>query len=201
MIIFASKSDAGMNNQKFELSYQNIMRIIKPIFNVSVLLILLIIAGGCKSGKKNIKQEYSSKTETIQIDKNKIKGNSRQKALVEEALTWIGVPYAYGKSDKSEGTDCSGMVLRVYLDVLDIKLPRNSAKQAEFCEEIKRKDIQPGDLAFFATGSDSDRISHVGIMIDDTNFVHASTKMGVVISSLDTPYYVRTFKKLGRVKY
>lgn len=124
------------------------------------------------------------------------RGNCR---IVEEAMTWIGTPYAYAKNDKTEGTDCSGMVLTVYEEVLGKKLPRNSAKQAEFCIPLDPGEVVIGDLVFFATGKDPDKISHVGIMIDEVNFVHASSKRGVVVSRIDTPYYIRTFKMFGRV--
>lgn len=36
-------------------------------------------------------------------------------------------------------------------------------------------------------------------MIDDTRFVHASTKKGVIISDMLTDYYRRTFRMYGRV--
>ncbi|MDE6339364.1 MAG: C40 family peptidase [Muribaculaceae bacterium] len=177
----------------------NIGLISRVLSLIIVAMVVGLMCGGCKSGKRSVKRNSHHKEQTVRVDVSKIQGDVKLKALVEEALTWVGVPYAYGKSDKQDGTDCSGMVLRVYLDVLDIKLPRNSAKQAEYCKEIKRGEVRPGDLAFFATGSDPDRISHVGIMIDEVNFVHASTKKGVVVSSIDTPYYIRTFRQFGRV--
>lgn len=180
--------------------YYSIFRRIKSILGIAVLLFVLVGTGGCKSGKKNVKSDFAQREDVVRVENKSAKLNSKQKALIEEAMSWVGVPYSYGKSDKIEGTDCSGMVLRVYLDVLDIKLPRSSAQQAEFCKEISRKEVIPGDLCFFATGKDPDKISHVGIMIDEANFVHASTKKGVVVSNIDTPYYIRTFKKFGRVK-
>lgn len=176
-------------------------RKIRPLLKIAVLLVVLMAMGGCKSGKRSVKGDSYPGHDVVKIDKHSIKENKDQKALVEEAITWIGVPYTYAKSDKKEGTDCSGLVLRVYLDVLDVKLPRNSAKQAEFCKKINKKDVEPGDLVFFATGKDPDKISHVGMMIDKENFIHASSKKGVVISQLDTPYYIRTFRQAGRVKY
>lgn len=119
--------------------------------------------------------------------------------IVAEAKEWVGTPYRYASSEKSRGTDCSGLVLSVYEKVTGIKLPRNSAKQAEFCKKIKKSKVAEGDLVFFATGKDPDRVSHVGIMIDSENFIHASTKKGVVISNVTTDYYTRTFIMYGRV--
>lgn len=119
--------------------------------------------------------------------------------LVAEAMTWIGTPYQYACQTKGTSTDCSGMVMKVYESVGGVMLPRNSAKQAEYCQDLDRKDVEVGDLVFFATGKDKNRISHVGIMIDTKRFIHASSSKGVVISQIDTPYYTRTLRKFGRV--
>ena len=119
--------------------------------------------------------------------------------IVKEASGWLGTPYGYGKAEKGKACDCSGMVMSVYEKVTGVKLPRNSAQQQEFCRKIKKKDVRVGDLCFFATGKDPDKTSHVGIMVDATNFIHASTSKGVVVSDISQPYYVRTFKGYGRV--
>lgn len=130
----------------------------------------------------------------------KIEATRWGQQIVDEAYTWLGTPYAYSRADKGVATDCSGMVLKVYEKIAGIKLPRNSAKQAEFCKSIKQKDVKIGDLVFFATGKSEDKISHVGIMLDDRNFIHASASKGVVISDVTQPYYVRTFRGYGRVE-
>ncbi|MDE6291970.1 MAG: C40 family peptidase, partial [Muribaculaceae bacterium] len=104
-----------------------------------------------------------------------------------------------GKAEKGKACDCSGMVMCVYEKVTGIKLPRNSAQQQDFCRKLKEKDVRIGDLCFFATGKDPDKTSHVGIMIDESNFIHASTSKGVVVSDITQPYYIRTFKGFGRV--
>lgn len=122
-----------------------------------------------------------------------------RKNIVEESLTWLGTPYRYGGAEKGVGTDCSGLVLRVYEAESDIKLPRNSAKQGEFCKEIKRDKVQPGDLVFFAIGQDPTRISHVGIMLDADSFIHASSKKGVTINRVSSPYYTQHFIMYGKV--
>lgn len=152
----------------------------------------LISLGGCRSAKK--KGDVAA-VQTVAVAKM----NLSQKKIVEEAMSWLGTPYKYAGSEKGSGTDCSGMVLRVYEDAGGVKLPRNSKKQSEFCKKLKKKEVQPGDLVFFATGKDEHTISHVGIMIDDNQFIHASTKKGVILSEMTTPYYERTFIMYGRV--
>ena len=129
-------------------------------------------------------------------DSNLPKSNNK---IVKEAYSWLGTPYGYGKAEKGKACDCSGMVMSVYEKVTGVKLPRNSAQQQSFCRSIKKKDVRVGDLCFFATGKDPDRTSHVGIMVDDTNFIHSSTSKGVVVSDITQPYWVKTFKGFGRV--
>ena len=63
----------------------------------------------------------------------------------------------------------------------------------------ERKDARIGDLVFFATGKDPEKVSHVGILVDDNSFIHASTSKGVVVSRLHTPYYISRLIMYGRV--
>lgn len=162
---------------------------------------MLFAVGGftsCKSHKKS-KTEDIVKEHTLPVKGKKDKKSTIGEKIAEECITWIGTPYGYGRSEKGVSTDCSGMVLVVYLQIADVKMPRNSAKQAEFCHDIKEHEIEPGDLVFFATGKDKNKVSHVGVMIDGKKFVHASSSKGVVISEMTTPYYQRNFIKYGRV--
>lgn len=156
----------------------------------------------CKSHKKANKYDDIYLGETIETPvkkKKESKPKSLRDAIAEESLTWIGTPYGYGRNEKGVATDCSGLVLTVYELIAEIKLPRNSAQQAEYCKSLKEKDVETGDLVFFATGSDKGKVSHVGIMLDREKFVHASGSKGVIISEMTTPYYQRTFIKYGRV--
>ncbi len=142
-----------------------------------------------KKEEKELKQEYV-KDANLHGDRKK---------LVEEAITWLGTPYKYAGQEKGVCTDCSGFVMQVYLTELDIKIPRNSAKQADFCKTLKKKDVKPGDLVFFATGKEAGRVTHVGMMLDDVSFIHASSSKGVVVSRMDNPWYSTRFVKYGRV--
>ncbi len=176
------------------------MKSTQPYTYIALLITIIFSCGllSCHSSKKssnnhNIIKEYIKHSESL-------KASKLQHEIADEAITWVGTPYVYAKCDKGIGTDCSGLVMKVYEDITGVKIPRNSAKQAEFCRRLKTDDVEIGDLVFFATGSDPNRISHVGIMIDSVNFVHSSTKKGVVISRIDTPYYIRTFMMFGRVE-
>jgi len=118
--------------------------------------------------------------------------------LLDEAYSWQGTPYKYGRSQKRSGTDCSGFVMEAFNKSLGIKLPRNSAKQAEACRKIKRSELKPGDLVFFhARGSR--KVSHVGLYVGEDCMLHASSSRGVMVSRLSDPYWERAFHSAGRV--
>lgn len=158
-----------------------------------IFSIVLMLLSGCSSSKTAYKLEEKMAERHYDFDRRHI--SEKRKRICSEAVDWVGTPYRYAMQDKKVGTDCSGMVLAVFNNVLGVKLPRNSAKQASFCKEIDLKDLRPGDLLFFATGKDPDRISHVGIALSREEFVHASTSKGVVVSKINTPYYSRTLRK------
>lgn len=165
------------------------------IISIVALLTFIGLFSSCSSVKKATVSRPLPETSII------ISGNlsSLQKSLLKEAESWLGTPYLYAGSEKGIGTDCSGLIMQVYLSSCDLKLPRNSAKQAEFCLPLSAEDVEAGDLVFFATGSDPLRVSHVGIMMDAESFIHASTSKGVVVSKLSNPYYKSRLLMYGRV--
>lgn len=174
---------------------------ISRIVFICLILTIGFLNTGCRSSKK-------SKKENVEIEQTSVRKKKKEEShkkkttgelIAEEAITWVGTPYRYGASDKGRATDCSGLVLMVYKKIAEVDMPRNSKKQAEFCKKISKKDIEPGDLVFFAIGSNKNEISHVGVMIDDIRFVHASASKGVIISEMTTPYYERNFKMYGKV--
>ena len=127
-----------------------------------------------------------------------LKPAETREAIVETALTYEGIPYVYGGINIS-GFDCSGFVYRVYLQVLGQAIPRTSLDMYRWVEPVSLLQIQKGDLIFFST---TGNITHVGIYIGDGRFIHSASegpKTGVIISSLDEPYWKRTFTAAGRV--
>lgn len=120
------------------------------------------------------------------------------RALIEAAHSWLGTPYKYG-GETRHGVDCSAMVMNVYNEALNIKIPRTTRTQREYAMPVKRSDLQPGDLIFFSPGTAGKSISHVGLFIGNGRFIHASSSRGVVVSSLVERYYRDHYHSAGRI--
>ncbi len=126
-------------------------------------------------------------------------GRKDNKDLYHELKRWLGTPYVYAAHTCGEGTDCSGLVMEVFLKVYHIKVHRNSAKMLEEnCRIIDLDDLREGDLVFFCTNGDG-RVSHVGIYLKDNRFVHASSSRGVAVDDLRQNYYATHFYAAARV--
>ncbi|PHM29137.1 C40 family peptidase [Xenorhabdus budapestensis] len=117
--------------------------------------------------------------------------------LKEQLTQWQGTPYRYGGMDR-RGVDCSGFVYRTFYDRFNILLPRTTSEQTQLGTRINKKDLMPGDLVFFKTGS-GDNGLHVGIYDINNEFIHASTSKGVMRSSLDNIYWRRVFWQARRI--
>ncbi len=104
------------------------------------------------------------------------------------ARSFLNTPYRWGGEDRN-GMDCSGLVIRVYREVLGWNLPHSSARLYRL-GKTPVNGMEKGDLIFFqyssAAGPD-----HVGIFLGRGRFIHASTR-GVVISGMNF-YYRRHF--------
>lgn len=162
--------------------------------NLFIIIVAAVVLAGCSAKRKAVKTEPRPITPARVVP-----STSRQVAdLVAEARKWIGTPYRYGGHSRS-GTDCSGMIMELFLKIYDIKLPRSSAMQHEYSRPLDFDDMQPGDLVFFATGSNKSRVSHVGLYIGDGRMIHASSSRGVMESALNEKYWIRTRHSSGRI--
>jgi len=123
---------------------------------------------------------------------------TENKDLLRTVTDWIGTPYRYGSNSK-KGTDCSGFVTRVFQEVYGVTLKRSSRSMFENVKRVNKDDMEAGDLVFFRRGP-GQPIYHVGIYIKDGKFAHSATNGGVMISSLQQPYYHRNFYAAGRVE-
>ena len=120
------------------------------------------------------------------------KSNVRDR-IIEFAKTKLGATYVWGATGPGV-FDCSGFVQFVFNKAADINLPRVSSDQATYKPRISSMNMNRGDLVFFET-TGKGRISHVGIYMGDSQFIHASSGgKKVMISSLDGGYYNKTFR-------
>ena len=112
--------------------------------------------------------------------------DSRGLVAADMALAQVGKKYK-ARAAGPDAFDCSGLSRYVYKRV-SITLAQSASAQSKRGSLITAKeDILPGDLLFFATGSNKGKLNHVGVVysIEDGNvrFVHASSSAKKVIKS------------------
>jgi len=117
--------------------------------------------------------------------------------LAKAVARWLGTPYRPGSSSK-RGTDCSGFVTSIYREVYGIHLSRSSQAMFQHVARVQKDSLRTGDLVFFRR-SPRQPIFHVGIYLKDNKFIHSATSRGVMVSSLQEPYYRNYFYAAGRV--
>lgn len=121
--------------------------------------------------------------------------------IINNAMEFEGVRYRTGGTTK-DGMDCSGMVFTTF-NIFDISLPRSSYEMAKAGKKIKLSEVKKGDLLFFDNNPRRRRINHVGLVVDvidgEVKFLHASTQLGVIVSSLNEAYYDKSFVHATRV--
>lgn len=117
--------------------------------------------------------------------------------LSEHQQEWKGTRYRLGGTSKS-GVDCSGFMQITFRDLFGIDLPRTTTEQANEGRRVSKSEIKTGDLVFFKTGRGPNG-KHVGVYVKNGQFLHASTKGGVIYSDLDSPYWSKTFWQARRL--
>lgn len=118
--------------------------------------------------------------------------------LILRIRHYLGTPYRYRGTSRA-GMDCSGLVMTVFKEALGIQLPHSSEQLSELGKQIPNRQWKTGDLVFFRTGR-TRQISHVGIYLFASKFVHSSTSRGVVISDFNQEdYYQKRYAGARRV--
>ena len=144
---------------------------------ISFFLVLGCLITSCGSAKKARIRE-----EKVQV-------------VINTARSYIGTPYKWGGTTRA-GMDCSGLLLNSY-SAVNFPIPRTSHQQSKIGQKVKQKDLEPGDLVFFATGKRKRKITHVGLVTSTykgkVKFIHSSSSLGVVESHLDSKYYRKRF--------
>jgi len=123
---------------------------------------------------------------------------SKGMTIVSEASKYMGMPYRWGGTSPQTGFDCSGFVQFIFRHTLNIKLPRMPVNMSRLGSRVSREDLAPGDLVFFNTRGG--KFTHVGIYINDSQFIHAPMPgTRVTLSRMDSAYYRHRFTYAVRI--
>jgi len=132
----------------------------------------------------------------VDLAKNIEENNQGASGLKKAAYGFLGARYRFGGNSRGS-LDCSSFVQQVFREQ-KITLPRTAREQFNVGNEVVRGDLRKGDLVFFQTYARFP--SHVGIYLGNRKMIHASSRdRKVVISSMDTPYYLSRYLGARRV--
>ena len=164
------------------------------MYKVITLIISLILLASCSS-TKNV---YHPELPSVVIAAQRVELNDTAKVkhiLNQQFSRWRNVKYRFGGLSSS-GIDCSGFVYKTYREKLGIEVPRTTEYQSKVGKRINKSQLKSGDLVFFKTGI---MTRHVGMYIDNGNFLHVSSSKGVIISNMKNPYWLSVYWQSRRL--
>ncbi|MFN3801498.1 C40 family peptidase [Belliella pelovolcani] len=145
------------------------------VFYIFILLALSIQLSSCSSTKKIRKQNINQ--------------------VVNTAKSYRGTPYRYGGTTRS-GIDCSALIYHSFASV-GVTMPRTSEEQSKIGKKIAERNLEKGDVVFFATGKRRRQVTHAGIVTETTKgqvwFIHSSTSLGVTEDNLNNKYWSKAY--------
>jgi probable lipoprotein NlpC len=154
----------------------------------SLAILMALLIGGC-GPKPAVRDENYARPLT----------EKERRQIIETAENYLDTPYRHHGQDAS-GFDCSGFVYNVYLESIDLQLPRSTKELFEVSRPINVADARPGDFVFFSIRGNA-RPDHIGLMLNNQEFIHSSKTKGVTISYLDDQYYRRKFLSARTLRY
>jgi lipoprotein Spr len=119
--------------------------------------------------------------------------NTSADDIIKSAKKYLGVPHCMGGTTM-KCMDCSGLLVTAFARY-GIQLPHNSEEQARYGKIITvMDDLKKGDLVFFIRSYKTRSfITHSGIYLGNSQFIHTSSKNGVTITPLNDPWWREKF--------
>ncbi len=121
---------------------------------------------------------------------------SENLSVIDFFVEWTGTPYKWGGITK-DGIDCSGFTQRYYLDVHNLKIPKNSKDQRKLGKPIAISEIEDHDLVFCHRKGGTG-IHHVGVYFSGT-ILHSQLVRGVVLDDLEDFLDKHTLEEVVRI--
>lgn len=142
--------------------------------------------------------EYLSTSSNFQSGNSEV-GNK----IAKVAISQSGKRYWWGKAGP-DYYDCSGLVIYAHekCGIANAGNGRWTTKTLLGAGiQIKKEELQPGDIILFSSNGSASGVHHVGIYIGNNTMIHASGQGSSTVgqdpnqcvkeSSLDSPYYAR----------
>lgn len=167
--------------------------------NKKILTILGVSAISLTLSTDIIFANNSYKEEAVQANYLSTPQASAQQ-IVNYAKQQLGKPYVWSTAGPNT-FDCSGFIYYVFSHN-GYNISRTSVEDYWGNSNIKKvSSHKPGDLIFFkGTYGETNHPSHIGIMINDTQFIHAANeKTGVIITNIYDPYWRSHILGYGRI--
>ena len=154
---------------------------------------------GSSSSSEKSSASSSEKSSSSSSEKSSSSSSSSGSSLGEKVAAYAqkfkGYRYVYGGAAPSTGFDCSGMVYYIYKQ-FGYNVGRTSTAQyTNGYPHVSRANLKPGDIVLFErTYTASCPATHSGIYLGDGYFIHAAnSRLGVIVTKLDTDYYTSRF--------
>lgn len=228
------RSDSSMRFERkidwniTEIALERALELIKELGGGKIEGRLRITENPCYLRKViNIDPDFISKLLGVEVSKEKIKNTflslglkvseysyksklpkqEIQNQLIKEGDMVIGKPYKYGakESEAPKCFDCSSLVQYLYKKV-GVIISRCSIEQAEIGKEIKKSDLQTGDLIFTSSShlhysyNFKQGLGHVALYIGKNKVIHAANSHSkVIVESLKDFLKKRDFVVAKRI--
>ncbi|MBN8047410.1 C40 family peptidase [Paraclostridium bifermentans] len=136
-------------------------------------------------------------TSNMQVAAYSVRSQANANQIINFAKQQLGKPYVFGATGPGS-FDCSGFVYYVFGNN-GYNIPRTSVAGywgASYITKISNP--KPGDLIFFKN-TYKNGPSHIGIVINDSQFIQASSSHGVCITDINNSYWKQHFLGYGRI--
>lgn len=183
------KDEAGETNARVARLYTPIYK--EPYLKSCTVKTLPFLSQIYISESKEVENDYIHlaseggwvhQDHVLYIDEGENTGTAKftvKEKVLDAALLFLGCPYIYG-GRSPQGIDCSALIQLAFA-YAGISIPRDTGPQKDemlasgLCQALSIADhvvFEPADIVFFP--------GHIGVMINETELLHASSKTMMV---------------------